>query len=104
MPETVATEDQDVLPYRARAVYSGGRWHLAVVSLNHHPDRGDVDSVVVTLAPTEPDAGRPPAELDSELRDCGFDRHGEWARDGDGWSTPCVQSDPRAAPAPEPSE
>ncbi|WP_225847542.1 hypothetical protein [Streptomyces sp. HPF1205] len=89
-----------VPPYRAQAVWSDGQWHLAVESLNDHPDRGEVDSVVVTLAAGRPDGGRPPAEVDDKLRECGFDRQGEWARHGDGWSAQCVQSDSRAAPAP----
>ena len=97
-----APERPDVPPYRAGAVYADGRWQLVVDSLNDHPDRGEVDSVVVTVEAGEPVGGHPPAGIDGRLRSCGFDRHGAWERDGDGWSTPCAQSDSRAAPSAPP--
>jgi hypothetical protein len=89
----------DVPPYRARALHAqDGRWHLRVESLKDHPDRGEVDSVVVTLTPGRPQGGRPPAGVDAALRSCGFRRRGSWERHAGGWSAPCAQSDSRAAP------
>ncbi|MBY8880864.1 hypothetical protein [Actinacidiphila acidipaludis] len=100
--DAAMADHRGVPPYRARVEYANGQWHLAVESLNDHPDRGEVDSVVVTVSGREPHGGRPPVEVDRKLRDCGFDRHGEWARHDEGWSTPCAQSDTRAAPAAPP--
>ncbi|MFG1811731.1 hypothetical protein [Streptomyces sp. NPDC049040] len=94
-------------PYRAQAVRDGDCWHLAVESLDDHPDRGEVDALVVTVTPEAPDAGFPASELDRTLGRCGFGRDGDWAREpreaaespeGDKWSAPCRQTDPQAAP------
>jgi hypothetical protein len=85
-------------PYRVAAVADDGKWHLTVQSLHDHPDRGEVDAVVVTVTPDRRDAGFPAAELDRTLRRCGFTRDGDWTQDGDRWSTPCRQADPQAAP------
>ncbi|SEN14800.1 hypothetical protein SAMN05216267_100227 [Actinacidiphila rubida] len=94
----------DVPPYHVRVEYADGQWHLAVDSLNDHPDRGEVDSVVVTVAARRPDDGPPPSEIDATLRGCGFDRHGEWEHQGGTWSAPCAQSDAKAAPAAPPPD
>lgn len=94
----------DVPPYRAQVAYADGQWHLAVKSLNDHPDRGEVDSVVVSLTARKPDGGGPPPEIDGKLRECGFDRHGAWTRDDDGWSAPCAQADSSAAPSAPPPD
>ncbi|WP_327290442.1 hypothetical protein [Streptomyces sp. NBC_01198] len=85
-------------PYRVEAVPDDGKWHVTVQSLHDHPDRGEVDAVVVTVTPDRPAAGFPAAELDRTLRRCGFTRDGDWAQDGERWSTPCRQADPQAAP------
>ncbi|MFI1092002.1 hypothetical protein [Streptomyces sp. NPDC020917] len=87
--------------YRAEATGGSERWHLVVRGLDHHPDRGQVDALVVTVTPG-PGGGLPATELDRMLRQCGFARDGEWAPapDGPRWTVPCHQRDPGAAPPP----
>lgn len=123
MAETAA---QRTAPYRAQAVRDGEKWHLGVESLDDHPDRGEVDAVVVTVTPQDTDTAFPARDLDRTLGTCGFVRDGEWGREGeraeaDGaaeedeaaegaqdagsagsaerWSVPVRQADPQAAPS-----
>jgi hypothetical protein len=101
-------------PYRVEAVPADGRWHLTVRSLDDHPDRGEVDAVVVTMTPDQRSDGLPARALDDMLGQCGFARDGEWERrgehgghgdrQGDGgaterWSAPCRQSNTWSAPS-----
>ncbi|MEE4544458.1 hypothetical protein V2S66_21070 [Streptomyces sp. V4-01] len=96
-------------PYRAHAVRGGGprdgdRWHLNVRCLDDHPDRGEVDALVVTVSPRTPGDRFPAADLDRMLAQCGFGRDGDWSDDRSeseedaGWSAPCRQADAGAAP------
>jgi hypothetical protein len=85
-------------PYRAAAARDGSRWHLTVESLDDHPDRGEVDSLVVTVTPRAPGEDFPAAEIDRTLRQCGFARDGDWTPDGERWTAPFRQPDPGAAP------
>jgi hypothetical protein len=90
-------------PYRAEAVRDGGRWHLTVQGLDEHPDRGEVDALVVTVTPRAPGDDIPVADLDRVLDQCGFARDGEWARAGARWTAPCRHLRTEAAPpAPPP--
>jgi hypothetical protein len=101
-------------PYRASASRDGEQWHLTVSGLDDHPDRGEVDAVVITVTPDSPDSpdsqdsadGFPAAELDRTLDQCGFARDGEWTRADDRWTAGCRQPDIHAAPPapPPPSE
>lgn len=94
-------------PYRAEAVRGEGdggeRWHLTVRSLDDHPDRGEVDALVVTVTPRSSGDGFPAADLDRTLGQCGFRRDGEWAADGARWTAPFRQPDSRAAPPAPPT-
>jgi hypothetical protein len=95
-------------PYRAEAVCGEGdgggeRWHLTVRSLDDHPDRGEVDALVVTVTPRASGDGFPAADLDRTLGQCGFRRDGEWAADGARWTAPFHQPDSRAAPPAPPT-
>uniref|UniRef100_UPI002FDBEDBD hypothetical protein n=1 Tax=Streptomyces sp. IBSBF 2435 TaxID=2903531 RepID=UPI002FDBEDBD len=85
-------------PYRAETVRDGEKWHLTVQSLDNHPDRGEVDALVVTVTPRSADDGFPPADIDRTLGQCGFSRDGDWSQEEDRWKAPCRQPDPRAAP------
>lgn len=85
-------------PYRAEAARDGGKWHLVVESLDNHPDRGEVDALVITVTPRHADDGFPADDLDSTLGQCGFARDGDWTQEGDRWKVSCRQPDPRAAP------
>ncbi|WP_433891152.1 hypothetical protein [Streptomyces sp. CA-111067] len=101
-------------PYRAHASRDGEQWHLTVSGLDDHPDRGEVDAVVITVTPDSPDSqdpqdspdGFPAAELDRTLDQCGFARDGEWTRADGRWTAGCRQPDIHAAPPapPLPSE
>ncbi|MEW1865719.1 hypothetical protein AB0399_36010 [Streptomyces sp. NPDC088194] len=85
-------------PYRAEAVRGDGHWHLNVRSLDDHPDRGEVDALVVTVTPRRPGDDFPAADLDRTLGECGFRREGEWARESARWTAPCTHPFVRAAP------
>jgi hypothetical protein len=90
-------------PYRAHAVLGEGprnadRWHLTVRCLDDHPDRGEVDALVVTVSPRTPRDRFPAADLDRTLTQCGFGRDGDWTEEGADWSAPCRQADTGAAP------
>lgn len=92
-------------PYRAEAVRGDGGWHLTVRSLDDHPDRGEVDALVVTVTPARSYDGLPAKDLDRMLSECGFGREHDWARGEEGWTAPCRQSGTRSAPpAPCPDE
>ncbi|MEC3992731.1 hypothetical protein VSR01_03865 [Actinacidiphila sp. DG2A-62] len=101
-------------PYRVEAVAADGQWHLTVRSLDDHPDRGEVDAVVVTVTPDQRSDGLPARALDDMLGRCGFARDGAWERrreqgdhgdrQGDEgaaerWSAPCRQSNTWSAPS-----
>ncbi len=107
-PEAATTElsarpGPEQAPYRAEAVRGDGQWHLTVRSLDDHPDRGEVDALVVTVTPTGSPDGLPSEDLDRMLRECGFARDGDWAEHGERWTAPCRQPRTRAAPpAPRP--
>jgi hypothetical protein len=95
---TGTTTPTGTAPYRAEAVCGDGQWHLTVRSLDDHPDRGEVEALVVTVTPAEPVDGLPVTDLDHMLRECGFTRDGDWAERGDRWTAPCRQPETRAAP------
>lgn len=90
-------------PYRAEAVPADGQWHLTVQSLADHPDRGEVDALVVTVTPRTSGHDLPAADLDRTLDQCGFARHGDWTPTGNRWTAPCRHVSTSAAPpAPPP--
>lgn len=108
------SERTPAAPYRVEAVPADGRWHLTVRSLDDHPDRGEVDAVVVTMTPEQRSDGLPARALDEMLDRCGFTRDGDWERrqqhrdrrdhHGDEkaaehWSAPCRQSNTWSAPS-----
>lgn len=92
-------------PYRAEAVRGDGRWHLTVQGLDDHPDRGEVDAVVVTVTPRESGDDLPVADLDRILDQCGFSRDADWNPSGARFTAACRHLRTGAAPpAPAPPE
>jgi hypothetical protein len=85
-------------PYRAEVVRGDGEWHLTVQSLDNHPDRGEVDALVITVTPDGSGDDFPATDLDRTLTQCGFTRHGDWTSEGERWGAPCRQPHTRAAP------
>ncbi|MFC4033922.1 hypothetical protein ACFO3J_20910 [Streptomyces polygonati] len=98
MPVSPARPAPTDAPYWAEAARADGQWHLTVRSLDDHPDRGEVDALVVTVTGAGPGDGLPAAELDHMLRDCGFARDGDWEKREDHWTAPCRQPNTWGAP------
>ncbi|MCW7984742.1 hypothetical protein XF35_05260 [Streptomyces platensis subsp. clarensis] len=100
MTETHQTPRTVRAMFRAEAFVRNGRWHLEVASLDHEPDTGDTEALLVTLWPVEdtPDGtGFPAVALREQLRENGFTLadpdHGTggWTPTSDRghYSTPC---------------
>lgn len=100
-PPPDAPAEPGVPSYRAEAVRDDEQWHVTVQNLDDHPDRGEVDALVVTVTSCEPGDGLPPRDVERTLHTCGFHLTGQWKRHGDRWVSPCAESHAQAS-APEP--
>ncbi|WP_405583631.1 hypothetical protein [Streptomyces sp. NBC_01190] len=90
-------------PYRAEVVRGDGQWHLTVSGLDDHPDRGEVDALVVTVPQDGAGEALPAKDLDRMLHKCGFARDADWTGHDDRWTAPCRQSTTWAAPPAPPT-